>query len=114
MEFYNYKGKVNRVIDGDTLLVTFQMGLDLELKNQLIRLKGINAPEMIGDNRQDGIASKNYLNSLVLDKEINIKTFKSRTKDKYGRYLAEIWLLDKEKSVNQMMIDGGFAIKYEG
>lgn len=90
------------------------LGLNVQLQKQVLRLKGINAPEMKGETRESAIASRNYLSSLVLDKDVIIATYKSRSKDKYGRYLAEIWLLDRgDRSVNQMLVDGGFAVKYE-
>lgn len=114
LELYNYRGKITRVIDGDTVQVAVDVGLDIQLNNQILRLKGINAPEMRGESRESAIASRNYLSSLVLDKDVIISTYKSRNKDKYGRYIAEVWLLDRgDKSVNQMLLDAGFAVKYE-
>ena len=114
LELYNYRGKITRIIDGDTLEISLDLGLDVQLQKQILRLKGINAPEMKGESRESAIASRNYLSSLVLDKDVIISTYKSRNKDKYGRYLAEVWLLDRgDRSVNQMLIDGGFAVKYE-
>ena len=114
LDLYNYRGKITRVIDGDTLELNIDLGLNVQLQKQILRLKGINAPEMRGESRESAIASRNYLSSLVLDKDVIIATYKSRNKDKYGRYLAEVWLLDRgDRSVNQMLVDGGFAVKYE-
>ena len=56
LSLYNYKGTVTRIIDGDTISATIQVGLDVQLNNQILRLKGINAPEMKGETRESAIA----------------------------------------------------------
>lgn len=110
---YNYKATVIRVVDGDTIRAKIDVGLDAQLNNQILRLKGINAPEMHGEAKDKGMISRDYLTSLISNKDVIITTYKSRTKDKYGRYLAEIFLPDSTQSVNQKLLDGGFAIFYD-
>lgn len=112
LDFYNYKGIVTGVYDGDTCTITFSMGLDIELKNQKLRLYGINAPEMRGATKEKAIAARDYLASLVLNKKVLISTHLDK-REKYGRYLAEVWLPDSDRSVNQMLVDNGYAVKYE-
>lgn len=112
-DFYNYKALVTRIIDGDTVAATIQFGLELQSNKQILRLKGINAPELKGETKNQAIASREYLSSLILNKEVAITTYKPRPKDKYGRYLAEIFLLDTGQSVNKMLIEGGYAEEYE-
>ncbi len=41
LDLYNYRGKITRIIDGDTVQVTIALGLDVQLNNQILRLKGI-------------------------------------------------------------------------
>jgi micrococcal nuclease len=112
LDFYNYKGTVTDVYDGDTCTISLDLGLDFELKNQKLRLYGINAPEMRGPFRDAGIASRDFLADLVFNKKVWITTHRNR-KEKYGRYLAEIWLPDSNRSVNQQMVEAGHAVKYE-
>lgn len=112
LDLYNYKGIVTSVYDGDTVTVVLQLGLDVELKNQKLRLYGINTPEMKGATKEKAIAARDYLASLVLNKEVLISTYRDK-REKFGRYLAEIWLPDLDKSVNQIMVDEKYAVKYE-
>ncbi len=108
---YQYKAIVTSVYDGDTCTVDIDLGLHTWVKGEKIRLIRINAPELRGKDRQAGIASRDYLRSLILNKEIIIATFKDK-KGKYGRYLGEIWLLrDGEYiNVNNEMVEKGFAV----
>jgi len=60
------------------------------------------------------LASRDYLREVIFDKEIIIGTFKDK-KEKYGRYLGEIWLpIDGEIiNVNDLMVDKGYAVYKE-
>jgi endonuclease YncB( thermonuclease family) len=74
-------------------------------------LSGINAPEK---NTKAGKDAKAYIEKLLAGHdEVTIKTYKDE-KEKYGRYLAVIFLPDSTVSVNQMMIDAGHAKEYNG
>ena len=72
---YEYKATVIKVVDGDTLHLNIDLGFNINYNKQIIRLARINAPE------------------LLCNKQVTIKTIKD-TKDKYGRYLAEVYLED--------------------
>ncbi|MEC9206313.1 MAG: thermonuclease family protein [Pseudomonadota bacterium] len=99
-----YKGKVIKVIDGDTILVLSDEGS----KNK-IRLLYIDAPEI---KQRYGIDSKKFLKNIVLDKTIIINSEKT---DRYNRQLAEIYLYFDNKSifVNAKMIKSGNAWVYK-
>lgn len=74
----------------------------------------INAPELRGNERTKGLKSRDFLRSLILDKEVFIETIKDK-KEKYGRYLGEIWLEDERGkfiNVNDVMVKNDFA-KYQ-
>jgi micrococcal nuclease len=76
-----------------------------------VRLLRINAPELKGDTKTEGIKSRDQLRSLVDGKQIVIRTHKD-DKEKYGRYLAEVWLLDPSgnyTNINDQLVQGGFA-----
>lgn len=95
---YKYKAKVVKVVDGDTLDVMVDLGFDIWTKVRL-RLAGIDTPEM---NTDAGSVAKDYVQSLVnIAKEVNIETRKT---DKYGRYVAKVYLSNGEKSVDGQLV----------
>jgi len=111
---YNYKAVVQSVYDGDTCTVDIDLGLHTWVKDEKLRLNRINAPELTGRQKNAGIKSRDFLRSLILNKEVFIQTIKDK-KEKYGRYLAEIWLKDEKGklfNVNDFMVSNGFA-KYQ-
>ena len=111
---YVYKAKIVKVYDGDTVTAVVDLGFGIT-NTIKIRLYGIDTPEIRGDERPDGLVSRDRLRELILDKEVIIKTIKDRT-GKYGRYLAEIYQWDGTQqnriSVNEMLITEGLAEKY--
>lgn len=109
---YHYKAIVVEVYDGDTCTVDIDLGLHTWIKGEKIRLVRINAPELKGNDRTKGLKSRDYLRSLILDKEVFIETIKDK-KEKYGRYLGEIWLKESENkfiNINDLMVKDKFAI----
>jgi len=111
---YQYKAFVTSVYDGDTCTVDIDLGLHTWVRGEKIRLIRIDTPEIRGKTRKKGLASRDYLREVIFDKEIIIGTFKDK-KEKYGRYLGEIWLpLDGEIiNVNDLMVDKGYAVYKE-
>ena len=79
------------------------------MKNQKIRLLGINAPEIRGENRQAGLVSRDFLREKISGKWVVLKTKKDK-KGKYGRWLGEVFL--EEKNINDLMLSEGMAKKY--
>lgn len=109
---YHYKAIVQNVYDGDTCTVDIDLGLHTWIKGEKLRLNRINAPEVTGKERLKGLKSKEYLKSLILNKEVFIETIKDK-KEKYGRYLAEVWLEqtpDNFLNINDLMVKNGFAV----
>ena len=122
---YRYRAKIIRVIDGDTVEAEIDHGCSIFSKRKL-RLSGMDAPELRGESRVEGMASASHLiklitsNCLNLDShgklgtrlaEIYIQTMKDKA-GKYGRYIAILWGIDKDGElvdINQLMIDDGFA-----
>ena len=86
---YTYKvNQVLRVIDGDTIVVSIDLGFNLAL-TQTIRVKGINAPEARTTNLEEkarGLAAKAFAETWLHSKRLLIKTTKD---DKYGRMLGD-------------------------
>jgi len=109
---YHYKAVLVRVVDGDTIDVDIDLGFDVWLKKQRIRLAGIDAPESRTRNKAEkalGLAAKARLVELCSG-EIQIE---SLGKGKYGRILG-IPRTSEGTSICQILIDEGHAIEYWG
>ncbi len=112
---YHYKAVIKSVYDGDTCKADIDLGLHVWITGETLRLYGINAPEVRGEERPQGIVSRDYLRALILDREILVETIRD-SKGKYGRYLARLWLDDDEEGlvdVNQRMVDSGHAVEQD-
>lgn len=108
-EPYWYKAEVVSVYDGDTVTATFQLGFNHVMKNQKIRLYGINTPEMRGDEKEQGRVVRDYVRSLCLGKDVLVKTHKDKS-GKFGRWLAQIYIGDM--CLNDHLIEKGYAVSY--
>ena len=111
INLYQYKALVTKVYDGDTITVEIDLGFKTSVKGEKIRLSRINAPEVRGSSREEGLKSRDFLRELILNKEILLETIKDR-KGKYGRYLGEIYFKDEEGNwlnINNLLVDKGFA-----
>ena len=118
---YEYKATVVHVIDGDSVEAAVDLGFSVSVHMQL-RLLGIDAPEVVGETKVAGLAATNFLYDLLVpyptqEKTVIIVTKKDK-KEKFGRYLATLYLTVEDKiagkSVNQTMIDAGHAKSYFG
>lgn len=111
---YHYRFRVDRVIDGDTIVGRLDKGRKNYDYDIHIRLLDINAPEKRGKTRVEGILSKQYLEELILGKEVVVKTHKNKDDDNFGRMLGEIYLPGESEDlyVNQHMFESGYAARY--
>ncbi len=116
---YEYRAKIVRVYDGDTVYADLDLGFKHTMHEVSLRLFGINAPEVSGEERVAGLRSKAALEPLVLNKVVTVRTIKP-TKDvfpagdkteKYGRYLAII-ILEDGTNVNDWLVEKKFANVY--
>ena len=107
---YEYRAFVRRVYDGDTVTLDIDLGFDVVLRNQKIRLVRINAPEVRGVQRPEGLKSRDALRAKIGNRWIRIKTEKDK-KGKWGRWLGEIWL--DEECVNDWLLKEGYAEEYK-
>lgn len=97
------------VYDGDTLWVDIDLGFMISQRIRL-RLLGIDAPELRGQERAAGILSRNFLRSILKGEDFFVKTEKDKT-GKYGRYLATVFLSDGT-NVNDLLVSEGHAEDY--
>jgi micrococcal nuclease len=115
---YEYHVKnLSKVVDGDTIDVDIDLGFDISFSSR-VRLAGIDTPESRTADKMEkalGLESKEYLKYKLKDaKSIVIKTEKMDSSEKYGRILGWIFIDGQEVSVNQQMIDDGYAWGYLG
>jgi len=111
---FRYKAEVISAYDGDTIDIILDLGFKIQLKER-VRLYGIDAPEMRGFEKSKGVITRDWLREKILGKTIIVETFKN-DKDKYGKYgrfLANIYLPDEEKSLNDEMVELNLARKAE-
>lgn len=106
---YTYKAHVDSVYDGDTFTVTIDLGFDTFLKDQKIRMYGINAPEMRGVSKSEGTISRDALRSQILGKDIILTTIKDG-KEKYGRWLGKVQVNDTD--INNWMVTNNYAVVF--
>ena len=112
VEPFVYNATLERVVDGDTVDVTLDLGFSVRLHKQRCRLAGIDTPESRTrnlDEKKLGLAAKERM------KELCVGQFKIKSlgKGKYGRILAIPYTEDGE-DICQMMIDEGHAVEYWG
>ena len=107
-----YQAELERVVDGDTVDVTLNLGFDVKLHKQRVRLHGIDTPESRTRNLAEkklGLAAKERL------KELCVGRFKVKSlgKGKYGRVLGIPYTEDGQ-DICQLLIDEGHAVQYYG
>ena len=115
--FEYYVKKVSKVVDGDTIDVDIDLGFDISFSSR-VRLAGIDTPESRTSDKLEkslGLESKAYLkNAIESAKTVVIKTEKMASSEKYGRILGWVFLDGSDISINQKMIDDGYAWGYMG
>ena len=115
---FDYMVKVQRVVDGDTVDVSVDLGFDI-WHNARVRMMGIDTPESRTRNLEEkalGLASKARLKELLKGKKIRLECSKEG-KGKFGRILADIVTIDKEGNeinINNRLIEECHARPYYG
>ena len=110
---YEYKCKVTRVVDGDTVDVIIDLGFDIAYSSR-VRLFGIDTPESRTrdkDEKARGLISKDFLKSYLDRGGVVIRTRKDK-KGKFGRVLGE--MVVEDININELMIKEHHAVKYLG
>tara|TARA_B100001123_G_scaffold64359_2_gene71123 strand:+ start:2379 stop:2822 length:444 start_codon:yes stop_codon:yes gene_type:complete len=111
---YRLKMENIRVYDGDTIKVKMlELGMEVNLANQSIRMEGINTPEIRGSapyEKNLAYQARDYLHNILEAAEVI--SFTSRKRGKFGRLIGRVYADGQD--VNEMMIDAGFARPYDG
>ena len=115
---YEYFVKeVKNVVDGDTIDVVIDLGFDILFASR-VRLAGIDTPESRTTDKAEkalGLEAKEYLKKQLKDaKSVVIRTEKMDSSEKYGRILGWVYVNGESESVNNKMINDGYAWGYLG
>lgn len=102
---YNRAADVLRVVDGDTLWVRADLGFYTDARF-MVRIRGMQAPELRGPNKVAGKLSADYLSTLVGGKRVTIESY---GQDKYGRWVCEVWVDGANVALN--MIANKYAVE---
>ena len=119
---YNFRvTEINRVVDGDTIDVTIDLGFDL-YKKERVRVAGVDTPEKRTRDLEEkalGIDATNWMKEQLEDaingeSELTIRTELKGGMGKYGRLLGWLYVGDADISLNEAMIIAGYAWSYDG
>ena len=119
---YNFRvTEINRVVDGDTIDVTIDLGFDL-YKKERVRIAGVDTPEKRTRDLEEkalGIDATNWMKEQLEDaingeSELTIRTELKGGMGKYGRLLGWLYVGDADISLNEAMIIAGYAWSYDG
>jgi len=110
-KLYWYKAQVTKVVDGDTIKVLVDLGLDT-LQRLTLRFHGVNTPEIFGvpkdsDEYAQGMKAKLFVEERILGKVVWLHTYKDR-----AGYLAEVFFQDEEgrhTSVTKLLLEDGLG-----
>ena len=114
--------EINKVLDGDTIDVTIDLGFDL-YKKERVRIAGVDTPEKRTRDLEEkalGIDATNWLKKKLEDTiagdgdELAIRTELVGGVGKYGRLLGWLYVGESDLSLNEQMIDEGYAWCYDG
>ena len=119
---YNFRViSIDRVLDGDTIDVTIDLGFDL-YKKERVRVAGVDTPEKRTKDLEEkalGYDATNWLKEKLEgaingDDELVVRTELVGGVGKYGRLLGWLYIGDAELSLNEQMISEGYAWAYDG
>ena len=119
---YNFRViEINRVVDGDTIDVTIDLGFDL-YKKERVRVAGVDTPEKRTKDLEEkalGLDATNWMKEQLEgaidgDDDLVIRTELVGGMGKYGRLLGWLYIGDAELSLNEQMITEGYAWEYDG
>jgi micrococcal nuclease len=109
--------EVKTVVDGDTIDVVIDLGFDILFASR-VRLAGIDTPESRTTDKAEkilGLEAKEYLKKQLKDaKSVVIRTEKMNSSEKYGRILGWVYINGESESINNKMINDGYAWGYLG
>ena len=116
---YEYRARINKVVDGDTVDVDIELGFDIVLTSQRVRIMGIDTPESRTSDKVEkvfGLAAKNRLKELLGPTAVlktQIEKDGDDAKGKFGRILGD-FIAPDGRMVTEVMIEEGHCVPYFG
>ena len=117
---YEYRAKLTNVVDGDTVDVDIDLGFGIWMRDERVRIMGIDTPESRTSDKVEkvfGLASKHRVKEL-LEKDMVLKTFAAKDgedmKGKFGRILGDFFVESEGKLLTEILIEEGHAVAYHG
>ncbi len=116
---YEYRCKLRKVVDGDTVDVDIDLGFGMWMMNERIRLHGVDTPESRTrdlEEKKYGLAAKAYVEKFLDDEWLTLTTEQYDAAGKFGRILGKLWRTTdfSDKSVNEYLIEKHHAVAYHG
>ncbi len=108
-----YPAKVERIIDGDTIVVDLYLGLGVLLDDQYIRFYGIDTWEVTGEEKEEGLIARDYLVDRLSEGVIEIEIrpeWGQNGKGSFGRWLGIVYVDGVD--INTELVEKGHAVKY--
>ena len=118
-KLYYYAANVTAVYDGDTITVDLDLGLGVWRHGQAIRLWKVNTPELKGADRERGLAVRDLVRQLVLNKSVLVRTILDKwgedRNEKFGRLLGEVLVPSEDDTaaptnLNELLLAQGLAV----
>lgn len=110
---YTYRGKVKRVIDGDTIVVDIDLGFHTTLVDTHIRVANIDTPECRTKNlaeKEHGLQAKKYVEGVLgVGTTVTLHTYKDKS-GKFGRWLADVET-EMGLDLRELLVERGFEKK---
>ena len=119
---WNYSATVTKVVDGDTIDVVIDLGFDIKIR-QRVRVAGVDTPEKRTRNKEEkklGLDATFWLEDQLTDAVNSGYALTIRTEldkgatGKYGRLLGWLYIGDATVSLNEQMVEEGYAWEYDG
>ena len=119
---WNYSATVTKVVDGDTIDVVIDLGFDIKIR-QRVRVAGVDTPEKRTRNKEEkklGLDATFWLEDQLSDAVNSGYALTIRTEldkgatGKYGRLLGWLYIGDATVSLNEQMVEEGYAWEYDG
>ena len=116
---YEYYATVTNVVDGDTIVIDIDLGFNVVLSNQSVRLVGVDTPESRTSDKVEktfGLISKEYTKKFVesCNNHVIVRTQKPDSSEKFGRILGDVINPETREVLNESLIKNGYAVGYLG
>ena len=116
---FNYRCKVIKVIDGDTVDVDIDLGFGVWMHKERVRLYGIDTPESRTSDKEEkvyGLAAKEFLKNMCDDEWMILECNEYDSKGKFGRILGSLRRTTNyaDMTVNEYLIEKYHAVPYYG